>query len=292
MRIARSPAFALFMAGLLAWACTETPTEAALESVGATADAKPPWAGGGGGGDDDGGGGQDSGVTALVLTLGPGSLMDDGNGPYVHDSCGVEANWQQDPSFFDFRPLIWLNKKQEREIADDPDCYDLEGEFIFPRSATIDLANAVVRSYCEAPASMHECVAPEADTPPPGTTVSQLAAAGTVDPPDPDGNPISTFATRLFDANRDGDASTAPGGLNTEYCLDDGTGRPLRFDPERNPGSHEFLVTTSDDGRPIRVESQPYPSNVGSCAHTRSDGTIVVLNLELDIAVDLTEAGG
>lgn len=293
MRIARAPAFILVMTGMLAWACSETPTDTGVESVDATADAKPPWAGGGGGGggDDGGGGGGDSGVTSLVLTIGSGSLMDDGNGPYVHEQCGVEANWEHDPSFFDFRPLVWLNRKQERDIAADPDCYDENGDFVFPRSATIDLASAVVRSYCVAPASQDQCAASEEIIPTAGTTVSDLAAAGIVDAPTAGGDPFSTFATRLFDAHRDGDPVTAPGGLNTEYCLDDGRGRPLRFDPERNPGSHELLVTTASDGRPTRVESQPHPDNVGSCAHTRSDGTLLVLNLELDVAVDLAEVG-
>lgn len=289
MRVARAPAFVLAMTGLLAWACSEVPTETAVESVDATADAKPPWAGGGGGGggdDGDDGGGGSSGITSLVATLGPGSLMGDGNGPYVDEECGVRAEWDVDSSFFNFRPLEWLNKKQERDIRNDPACSD-----VFPRAAAIDLAGAIVRSYCVAPESFDECSAGEETIPLADTTLSQLAASGIVDAPDPGGNPISTFATRLFDANRDGDPSTAPGGLNTEYCLDDGTGRPLRFDPERNPGSHELLVTTASDGRPTRIESQANGDNVGSCAHTRSDGTLVVLNLELDVEIDLAEAG-
>jgi len=289
MRIARAPAFVLAMTGLLAWACSEVPTETAVEFVDATADAKPPWAGGGGGGDggdgDDGGGGT-SGVVSLVATLGPGSLADDGAGPYVDQECGVEASWEVEPSFFEFRPLVFLNKKQERDIERDPACSD-----IFPRSATIDLASAVVRSYCVAPASFDECSASEETIPAGGTTLSQLAATGVVDAPGADGEPFPSFGVRLFDADRDGDPATAPGGLNTEYCLDDGTGRPLRFDAERSPGSHELLVTTAADGRPVRIESRGGGNNVGSCAHTRSDGTLVVLNLELDILIDLAESG-
>lgn len=286
MRVARASAFVLALTGLLAWACSEVPTETAVESVEATADAKPPWAGGGGGGGGDDGDGGGGGVTPLVATLGPGSLIDDGNGPYIDEECGVRAEWDVDSSFFDFRPLEWLNKKQQRDIERDPACSE-----VFPRGASIDLGGAIVRSYCVAPASFDECSAAEETIPAAGTTLSQLAASGIVDAPNPGGDPISTFATRLFDANRDSDPSTAPGGLNTEYCLDDGTGRPLRFDPERNPGSHELLVTTASDGRPTRIESQANGNDVGSCAHTRSDGTLVVLNLELDIAIDLAEAG-
>ncbi|MFW6083927.1 MAG: hypothetical protein ACODAA_01825, partial [Gemmatimonadota bacterium] len=66
---------------------------------------------------------------------------------------------------------------------------------------------------------------------------------------------------------------------------------PLRFDTERSAGSHELLVTMASDGRPTRIESQGNGANVGSCAHTRSDGTLVVLNLELDVQIDLAEAG-
>lgn len=225
-------------------------------------------------------------TVSMELTFGPGSLAGDDGGAYVHDECGVRSMWIVEDPFYGFRPLVALNKKQERDLERDPACRDA-----FPRSATIDLANAVVHSYCEAPASMHECVAPEATMPPPGTTLSQLAATGVVDAPNPEGNPISTFATRMFDADRDGDPSTAPGGLNTEYCLDDGRGRPLRFDPERNPGSNELLVTRGVFGVPTRIESQGDGKNVGSCAHTRSDGTIVVLNLELDILIDLVALG-
>lgn len=227
-----------------------------------------------------------SGTVSMETTLGEGSLQSDGHGSYVDRECGIESNWEVEPSFFDFRPLVFLSKKQERDLERDPACSD-----VFPRSATIDLADAVVRSYCESALSMHECIEPEAVEPPAGTTLADLAAAGVVDPPDPDGNPISTFAIRLFDADRDGESSTVPGGLNTEYCLDDGRGRPLRFDPERNPGSHELLVTKGAFGQPIRIESQGDGRNVGSCAHTRSDGTLVVLNLELNILVDLVMLG-
>lgn len=227
-----------------------------------------------------------SGTVSMETTIGAGSLQSDGNGPYVNQECGVESNWEVEPSFYDFRPLIVLNKKQEREIARDPACTD-----VFPRSATIDLASAVVRSYCVAPASQDECAAAEEVTPEPGTTLWQLAAAGIVGAPDPAGEPISTFAIRLFDRAADGDPSTVPGGLNTEYCLDDGRGRPLRFDPGRNPGSHELLVTTGVFGEPMRIESQGDGKKVGSCAHTRSDGTIVVLNLELDILIELVALG-
>lgn len=227
-----------------------------------------------------------SGTVSMETTLGAGSLQSDGHGPYVNLTCGVESNWEVDSQFFDFRPLRWLNSKEERDLERDPACSD-----IFPRSATVDLANAVVRSYCVAPASMHECVAPEAITPAAGTTLSQLAATGVVDAPALAGEPLSTFAIRLFDAGRDGDSSTVPGGLNTEYCLDDGTGRPLRFDPTRNPGSNELLVTRGGFGEPTRIESQTDRKNVGSCAHTRADGTIVVLNLELDILIHLVALG-
>lgn len=227
-----------------------------------------------------------SGTVSMETTLGEGSLQSDGHGPYVNQQCGVESNWEVEPSFFDFRPLVFLNKKEERDLERDPACSD-----VFPRSATIDLAGAVVHSYCVAPASMHECIAPEAVTPPPGTTLSQLADAGVADAPDPEGEPLSTFAIRLFDRATDGDPATVPGGLNTEYCLDDGRGRPLRFDPGRNPGSHELSVTTGAFGQPIRIESQGGGNNVGSCAHTRSDGTLVVLNLELEILVELVTLG-
>ena len=227
-----------------------------------------------------------SGTVSMEATLGETSLQSDGNGPYVDQECGVEASWEVEPSYFDFRPLVWLNKKEERDLEKDPACSD-----VFPRSATVDLASAVVRSYCVAPASFNECTASEEVTPADGTTLNQLAAAGIVDAPSADGEPFSSFGVRLFDAGRVGDSSTAPGGLNTEYCLDDGTGRPLRFDPERNPGSHELLVTRGVFGEPTRIESQGGGLNVGSCAHTRSDGTLVVLNLELDILIDLVALG-
>jgi len=227
-----------------------------------------------------------SGTVSMETTLGEGSLASDGAGPYVDQECGVEASWEVEPSFFEFRPLVFLNKKQERDIERDPACSD-----IFPRSATIDLASAVVRSYCVAPASFDECSASEETIPAGGTTLSQLAATGVVDAPGADGEPFSSFGVRLFDANRDGDPDTAPGGLNTEYCLDDGTGRPLRFDAERSPGSHELLVTKGVFGQPVRIESQGDGNDVGSCAHTRADGTLVVLNLELDILIDLVALG-
>lgn len=227
-----------------------------------------------------------SGTVSMETTLGEGSLQGDGHGPYVDRECGTESSWEVEPSFFDFRPLVFLSKKQERDIERDPACSDA-----FPRSATIDLAGAVVRSYCVAPASFDECSAAEETIPTTGTTLNQLAASGVVDAPDSGGEPFSSFGVRLFDANRDGEPSTAPGGLNTEYCLDDGRGRPLRFDPERNPGSHELLVTKGAFGQPIRIESQGDGNNVGSCAHTRSDGTLVVLNLEVDILIDLVALG-
>ena len=227
-----------------------------------------------------------SGTVSMEATLSGGSLQGDGSGSYVDQECGVEASWEVEPSFFELRPLIRLNKKEERDLEKDPACSD-----VFPRSATVDLASAVVRSYCVAPASFNECTASEEVTLADGTTLNQLAAAGIVDAPSADGEPFSSFGVRLFDAGRDGAFSTAPGGLNTEYCLDDGTGRPLRFDPERNPGSNELLVTRGVFGEPTRIESQADGKNVGSCAHTRSDGTLVVLNLELDILIDLVALG-
>ncbi|MFW6085393.1 MAG: hypothetical protein ACODAA_09280, partial [Gemmatimonadota bacterium] len=220
MRAARIPTFGFVVIGLFAWACTEAPTETAIEAIDATAEAKggTPGPPGGGDGNDDGGSGGDSGVTSLVATLGAGSLIDDGAGPYVDQECGVEVSWEHDPSYFDFRPLVWLNKKQERDIQNDPACSD-----IFPRSAAIDLASAVVRSYCVDPASQNECTPSEEIVPAAGTTLDQLASTGVVDAPNAAGDPFSSFGVRLFDAGRDGDSSTAPGGLNTEYCLDDGT---------------------------------------------------------------------
>lgn len=271
--------------------CQDLPTEA-----GSADSARAPTApllarGGNGGGPGGGGGGLGGGgastTTALAITSLSGDLGSDGHGNYLDGKCGVKATWEADPSFLSFRPVDnGLNKKDEKDIAADPDCAG-----VYPRSATIDLAGATVRGYCVNPAGGDGCAPGELVTPAAGTTLDDLAGQGVVDLPA--GETISSLGTRVYAAADDGDASTAPGSVNTEYCLDDGTGRPFRFDPGRNPGSNELAVTLAADGRPTRVATQPAPDNVGSCLHTRSsDGAQVVLLVELDFAVDIAEAGG
>lgn len=287
------PATALLLACLAStMGCQDLPTDTGSTGTSHVPDA-PLLAGNGngnghgpGGGGGGGGGGGSSTVTAVAITSLAGDLSSDGHGDYIQGKCGVKATWEADPSFLSFRPVDnGLNRKDEKDIESDPDC-----DGVYPRYVDIDLATTPVRGYCVNPSSGDSCTPGELVEPPAGTTLSDLADQNTVDAPA--GETISSLAARLYVAGDDGDETTAPGGLNTEYCLDDGRGRPFRFDPARNAGSSEFAVTLTAEGRPARIETQPWPDNVGSCLHTRSDGSEVLLLLELDLAVDIEEAGG
>lgn len=215
-------------------------------------------------------------------------LPDDAGAVYEHGVCGVKAVWDTDtdpdpsvaihPGFFTFRPVDnGLSPKDERALA--RSCSD------YPRSARLDISEARVVSYCVDP-SEGTCSAAEAFAPSEEPTLAELAARPSAPVDDPEGREtLTSAAIRPFA----GSATTAPGGLNVAYCLDDhARGRPLRFDPERNPGSSALLYTRDGIGELAHVETQPPPDNIGSCAHVRSNGQTVEILLRIDFAYDVT----
>lgn len=208
-------------------------------------------------------------------------LVPDIAGPvYEHGVCGVKALWDDDPQYFRFRPVDnGLSPKDERNL--DRSCAD------FPRSATLDISEAPVVGYCVEPASSDGCLPSELVTPAGEPTLAQLAAQANAPVDDPEGREgLFSAALRPFE----GDGTLAPGGLNVAYCLDGRqSGRPLRFDPDRNPGSSALAYALGSIGDVTHVETQPAPNNVGSCAHVRSNGQVVVVLLRIDFAYDVTE---
>lgn len=92
----RSVLWALPLLALVAWACSDVPTEA-LQQVDATALGK-----GNGKGHGGGGGGGGSGEIPLIVTLGDAagdSVRSDGGGAYVHQVDGVVARIMENGNF-------------------------------------------------------------------------------------------------------------------------------------------------------------------------------------------------
>ena len=82
--------------------------------------------------------------------------------------------------------------------------------------------------------------------------------------------------------------STQGEAFNLRYCLGlDGRGRPFRFNKDTQPGSNDLEVTRvgTDD---FHMRTQPFPKNVGSCEHTRENGSVIELFLHMDLAYDIT----
>lgn len=191
--------------------------------------------------------------------------------PFDHDLCGVTAwhNTLDGADAFVFRPLSnGLNKKQRRDV--ERACEDAGfPPGTFPRSASWRLDAAVV--HLGGGPDGHEGDVPlldyiAADNASPFTTVDQnFLKAGS------DGHLIP-----------DGSIQLTTGGFNLEYCLDDGRGVPFLFNPARAPDSSQLEVERA--GAIVTVRTQAYPDNIGVCEHTRSDGSLVVLSLHVDVA--------
>ena len=126
-------------------------------------------------------------------------------------------------------------------------------------------------------------------------TLLQYIADGNADPivPGPDpwvAEDDNLKTARVSDLNALPDSTTEPRGtgFNLGYCLDDG-GRPFRFNSVANPGSNDLEVAR--EGEVFHVRTQEAPFNVGSCEHTRSDGTVIELFLHMDLAYSIGPLG-
>ena len=219
----------------------------------------------------------------LTILAGTGNmLVDDGKGVYEHEVCGVLASLGgplEGPNFV-FRPFdSHLKPKILRDLEDDPSCG-------FPRMAYFALELAMV--HRDQPDPMKEPHSRD-------ISLEDAVVLLGVRPFDPIDQLHRLHSTSLRGLNliiipdgEESETSTQGEAFNLRYCLGlDGRGRPFRFNKDTQPGSNDLEVTRvgTDD---FHMRTQPFPKNVGSCEHTRLDGSVIELFLHMDLAYDIT----